>query len=197
MDKMIIVDNVYVNEELFSEKFVCNLDKCKGACCVDGDAGAPLNDDELAEVDKAYPIVEKYLSKQAKVEIKRVGKYVENEDFGIVTPDINGGICVYAYTDEQKVVKCAFEKAYLDGEISWKKPISCHLFPIRLGKKGVFETMNYEPREDICAPACTYGSALNVPVYIFLKEPITRKYGAEFYEALNTIAEIRKVKKRK
>jgi Protein of unknown function (DUF3109) len=194
MDQMIIVDNVYVSPELLKEKFVCALDKCKGICCVDGDAGAPLEENELAEVDKAYPIIEKYLTPDAKKEIKRVGKYLDSGEFGMVTPDIDGGVCVYAYTDENKIVKCAFEKAYYDGELTWKKPISCHLFPIRIGRKGVFESMNYEYREDTCSPACVNGTALDVPVYVFLKEPIIRKYGEAFYDALSHIAAMRKKK---
>lgn len=195
MDQMIIVDNVYVDPALLKEKFVCALDKCKGICCVDGDAGAPLAADELDEVDKAYPIVKKYLTPNAIAEIERVGKYLEDDEFGVVTPDIEGGICVYAFRDEQDIVKCAFEKAYYAGEISWKKPISCHLFPIRIGRKGVFESMNYEFREDICSPACANGSALDVPVYVFLKEPIVRKYGEAFYDALAQIAAMKKGKK--
>jgi hypothetical protein len=188
MDKMIIVDNKYVSEELLKEKFVCNLDKCKGACCVEGDAGAPLNDDELAKIDEVYPVIKKYLSAEAIAEIERVGLYRRDDEFDMVTPDINGGVCVYAFYDKKNIVKCAIEKAYLAGEVDWKKPISCHLFPIRIGKKGIFESLNYEPREDICAPACANGSALNVPVYQFLQEPITRKYGPEFYDALHHIA---------
>jgi hypothetical protein len=186
---MIIIDNIFVDEELIKEKFVCNLDKCKGACCVDGDAGAPLAEDELQTLTNVFPIVKKYLSKAALAEIERVGIYTRDAEFDWVTPDIDGGVCVYAYEDEKKVVKCAIEKAYLNGEITWKKPISCHLFPIRMGTKGVFEAMNYEPREDLCAPACINGSALNVPVYRFLKEPIIRKFGEGFYSALDTIAQ--------
>jgi hypothetical protein len=194
MDKMIIIDNVYISEELIKEKFVCALDKCKGACCVDGDAGAPLLDSELKNIEEVYPVIKKYLSPEAIVEIEKTGLYRKDEDFDWVTPDINGGVCVYAYHNEQGIVKCAIEKAYNAGEVSWKKPISCHLFPIRMGTKGMFEAMNYEPREDLCAPACANGSALNVPVYQFLQEPIVRKYGQDFYNALDTIAQ-KKIKK--
>jgi Protein of unknown function (DUF3109) len=188
MEQMIIIDNVYVSEELIKEKFVCALDKCKGGCCVDGDAGAPLNHDELAKIEEVFPVVKKYLSAEALAEIERVGLYTKDVDFDMVTPDINGGVCVYGFTDERGIVKCAIEKAYNAGEVTWKKPISCHLFPIRIGKKGIFESLNYEPREDLCAPACANGSALNVPVYKFLQEPITRKYGADFFDALDQIA---------
>jgi hypothetical protein len=189
MDKVIIIDNVMVSSELIKEQFVCALDKCKGACCVDGDAGAPLKEEELEIIDKVYPIVEKYLTDEAKARIKEVGRYQQDDEFEYVTPDINGGVCVYGYTNEQGVVKCAFEKAYLNNEIKWQKPISCHLFPIRMDKRGVFDAMNYEPREDLCAPACANGKSLNVPVYQFLKGSITRLYGEGFYEALDLIAQ--------
>ncbi|MFM2387990.1 MAG: hypothetical protein RL660_2747 [Bacteroidota bacterium] len=189
MDKVIIIDNKMVSTELLREQFVCNLDKCKGACCVDGDTGAPLEEAELDTIDEVYPIVEKYLTKEAKARIKKVGRYHQDEDFGYVTPDINGGVCVYGLTDEKGIVKCAFEQAYNNGEIAWKKPISCHLFPIRIGRRGMFESLEYEPREDICAPACSFGKKLGVPVYKFLEESITRKYGEEFYEALEQIAD--------
>jgi Protein of unknown function (DUF3109) len=185
---MIIIDNVIVSEELISEKFVCALDKCKGGCCVDGDAGAPLSEEELGELEEVYPLVKKYLSEKAIAEIEKVGIYTHDDEFAWVTPAIDGGICVYGYKDEKGIVKCAIEKAYLNKEIEWQKPISCHLFPIRMGTQGVFDVMNYEPREDLCAPACANGSALNVPVYQFLKGPIERKFGAHFYEALDHIA---------
>jgi hypothetical protein len=185
---MIIIDNVIISEELISEKFVCALDKCKGGCCVDGDAGAPLNEEELSELEDVFPIVKKYLSKEAIAEIEKVGIYTHDDEFHWVTPVIDGGICVYGYKDEKGIVKCSIEKAYLNKEVEWQKPISCHLFPIRMGTRGVFDVMNYEPREELCAPACANGSALNVPVYQFLKGPIERKFGAPFYEALDHIA---------
>jgi hypothetical protein len=189
MDKMIIIDNVMVSAALIKEQFVCALDKCKGACCVDGDAGAPLNEDELEKLDEVYPTIEKYLTQEAKARIKEVGLYQQDEDFDWVTPDIDGGVCVYGITDEQGVVKCAIEKAYQAGEVAWPKPISCHLFPIRIGKKGMFDSLNYEPREDLCAPACANGVSLGVPVYQFLKDSISRKYGEGFYDALDHIAQ--------
>jgi hypothetical protein len=185
---MILIDNVHVSDEVIKEQFVCDLDKCKGGCCVDGDAGAPLAYTELEIIDKVYPIIEKYLSPEAKAEIAKVDKYRQDEEFDWVTPDINGGLCVYGYTDEKGIVKCAFEKAYYAGEISWKKPISCHLYPIRIEKTDLFDVLHYEPREVLCAPACINGKKLKVPVYQFLKEPIIRKYGQDFFNALETIA---------
>jgi hypothetical protein len=187
---MIAIDNVLVSDEVVEEQFVCDLTKCKGGCCEDGDAGAPLNVDELDELINAYEAVKPYMTPEGIREIEKVGKYVYDREFGWVTPTINGQICAYGYRDKQGIVKCAIEQAYNDEKISWKKPISCHLFPIRLkkSKNGQTEYMNYEPREDLCAAACKLGKKLKVPTYIFLKEAIIRKYGEDFYATLEATA---------
>ena len=124
-------------------------------------------------------------------EINKQGKYLYDQEFGWVTPTIEGTICAYGYRDKYGIIKCSIEDAYNDGKLDWKKPISCHLFPIRIKKSKrdpEIEYVNYEPREDLCAAACTFGKKLKMPVYIFLKESITRKYGVEFYEALEATA---------
>ena len=123
-------------------------------------------------------------------EIERQGKYVYDQEFGWVTPTINSQICAYGYKDKQGIVKCAIEQAYNEDKISWKKPISCHLFPIRIqkSKNGKTEYVNYEPREDLCAAACKLGKKLKVPAYVFLKDSLIRKYGEEFYETLDATA---------
>lgn len=192
---MIAIDNKLVSDELVEEQFVCNLAKCKGGCCVDGDAGAPLQDDELAVISAVYDAVKPYLPERHVEEIEKQGKYVFDDEYGWVTPTINGGICVYAITDEQGIVKCGIEQAFNDKKLpaqaaTWKKPISCHLFPVRIKKSndGESEYVNYEPREDLCKPACKLGKKLKMPVYRFLKEPLIRKYGEEFYEALDAVA---------
>lgn len=185
---MILIDDVLISDEILQEEFVCNLDKCKGGCCVDGDAGAPLLKNELSTLKRVYPKVKKYLSEQAIKEIEKVGIYTQDEDFEYVTPDINKGVCVYGYEDDKGVVKCAIEKAYNNGEVSFKKPISCHLFPIRVTKKDNFEAWNYEPRQILCSAACKLGKELAVPVYVFLKDAIIRAKGEDFYKALDTIA---------
>ncbi len=188
MDKMIIIDDILVSDEIIQEEFICHLEKCKGGCCVDGDAGAPLAKNELKKIKEAYKILQHELSAEAKAEIKRVGPYTQEEYFGYVTPAINGGICVYGYTDETGVVKCLIEKAYNEGRTDFKKPISCHLFPIRETKTEHYMALNYEPRETLCAPACSLGKKHGVKVYEFLKEPLIRKYGEEFYNVLDEIA---------
>ena len=188
---MIIIDHVLVSDQVVEEQFVCDLTKCKGGCCEDGDAGAPLENKEKEYVKDFFEIVKPYMTKEGIKEIKQVGPYLYDREFGWVTPTIDGKICAYGYKDKEGIIKCAFEQAYNDGKISWKKPISCHLFPIKLSKSksdpGI-EYMNYEPREDLCKAACSLGKKLKVPAYVFLKDSIIRKYGETFYETLDATA---------
>jgi len=196
---MIAIDHVLLSDKIVSEQFVCDLTRCKGACCVDGDAGAPLDIDELKKIDEVFETVTTYLGQESVAEIERQGRYVYDREFGWVTPTINSKICVYGLTDANGVVKCAIEQAYLDGKVQWKKPISCHLFPIitKKSKDGITEYANYEPREDNCQSACTLGKKLKVPVYEFLKEPLIRKFGESFYEALDATAKHLEAKTKK
>ena len=183
---MIAINNVLVSDQLISEQFVCDLTRCKGACCVDGDAGAPLDKKELKKLDEVFNDVLPYLEPEGIAEIERQGRYVYDKEFGWVTPTINSKVCVYGIKDKMGIVKCGIEAAYLDGKINFKKPVSCHLFPVIVTKSrdGFTEYANYEPREDHCKAACALGKKLKVPVYEFLKEPLTRKFGNKFYEAL-------------
>lgn len=185
---MIAIDNVLISDQVIEEHFVCDLVKCKGGCCVDGDAGAPLENNELKELKSVYNKVSSYLTKEGRLKIESEGKYTYDSEFGWVTPTISNGMCAYGVVDEKGIVKCGIEQAYNDGKISWKKPISCHLFPIRIKKAGKTELVNYEPREGLCSPACELGKKLKVPTYQFLKEPIIRKYGEDFFEALQATA---------
>jgi Protein of unknown function (DUF3109) len=187
---MIAINNVLLSDQIINDQFVCDLTSCKGACCVDGDAGAPLSDKELKNVDEVFEQVLPYLRAEGIAEINKQGRYVHNEEFGWVTPTIDNKICVYGIFDQNGTVKCGIEQAYLDGKTNWKKPISCHLFPIivKKSKDGVTEFANYQPREDHCKAACSLGKKLKVPVYEFLKEPLVRKFGNEFYETLDATA---------
>ena len=187
---MIAIDNVLVSDKIVSEQFVCDLNKCKGACCVDGDAGAPLDKSELKHIDEVFDKVLPYLNETSKREIEKQGRFVYDREYGWVTPTINSQICVYGIVDKNGIVKCGIEQAYLDGKIKWKKPISCHLFPVIVKKSsdGITEYANYEPREDHCKAACSLGEKLKVPVYQFLKEPLIRKFGKKFFEALDATA---------
>lgn len=187
---MIAIDNVLISDEVVSEQFVCDLTKCKGGCCEDGDAGAPMETEELNELINAYDIIKEYMTEEGRKEIAKVGKYIYDQEFGWVTPTLKGKICAYGFRDNQGIIKCAIEQAYNDDKIKWRKPLSCHLFPIRIkpSKDKKTDYVNYEPREDLCAAACKLGKKLKVPVYIFLKDSIIRKYGEEFYQTLEATA---------
>jgi hypothetical protein len=197
---VIVIDNILVSEDIVEKQFVCNLEKCKGGCCEDGDAGAPLGDEERGIITNVYESVKPYLSQASINEIEKKGKYTFNEEFGWVTPTLSSDseICAYGIRDKDGIIKCAFEQAYYDGKIKWKKPVSCHLFPIIVekGKNGNPDMMNYEPRQKLCNPACSLGKKLQVPTYQFLKEALIRKYGEKFYDALEAIA-TKKFKKNK
>jgi hypothetical protein len=196
---LIVIDNILISDDVVEKQFVCDLNKCKGGCCEEGDAGAPLEDEELETVLEMYEKIKPYLSAASIAEVEKKGKYVYHKEFGWVTPTLGNDkeICVYGNRDEKGIIKCAFEQAYYDGVIPWKKPISCHLFPIitKKGKHGGYNHVNYEPREKLCNPACGLGKKLQVPTYEFLKEPLTRKFGEEFYNALDQAAKLHAGKK--
>jgi hypothetical protein len=185
---MIQVGQVLVSDDIKEKEFVCNLEKCKGACCVEGDFGAPLEDDELPVLREIYEQVKPYLSEAGIKAIERQGIYVLDDDGDFSTPTIGGRECAYSIYDEKGVLKCGIEQAYLDGKITWKKPISCHLYPIRITKKKNFEAVNYH-KWSICSPACALGKELQVPLYKFLKEALVRKYGQAWYDELTALIE--------
>src|SRR4028119_477480 len=191
---MIAIGNILVSDEVVEEKFLCDLTKCKGGCCEDGDAGAPLEVEELNHLLNFVDVVKEYMTAEGIKEIEKSGKYIYNQEFGWVTPTVNGKICAYGYRDKQGIIKCAIEQAYNAGKIGWKKPISCHLFPIRIKKSKGEQTeyVNYEPRKDLCAAACKLGKKLKVPAHVFLEEAIVRKYGEEFYKTLEATAKYMK-----
>lgn len=189
---MIVIENILVSDDVVEKQFVCDLAKCKGGCCEDGDAGAPLDKEELKIIDENFEKVKPYITAASLKEIEQKGRYIYNREFGWVTPtlDNDSEICVYGIREKNGIIKCAFEKAYYEGVIAWKKPISCHLYPIiaKKGKHGDYEKVNYEPRENLCNPGCILGEKLKVPAYEFLKESLVRKYGEDFYNALDKAA---------
>lgn len=187
---MISIEHTLVSDEVIAEQFVCDLLRCKGGCCVDGDAGAPLEDEERDMLREVYPEVKHLLSAEAQKKIAEDGIYAYDQEFGWVTPVISSGMCAFGIKGQNDIVKCGIEHAYNAGKISWKKPISCHLFPIRIkkSKSGKTEYVNYEPRPDLCKAGCKLGKSLKVPVYNFLKDALTRKFGAAYYEALSATA---------
>ena len=180
---MIQIDDKLISEDIFSEEFVCNLSKCKGACCVDGDTGAPLEKSELSILEEIFPKIKSYLRPEGVLAIEEQGTHIIDFEGDLVTPLVDNSECAYVIFDEKGWTKCGIEKAHEDGVIDWKKPISCHLYPIRVTEYRTFSALNYH-EWPICDDACTLGKELQVPVYKFLKEPLTRKYGAEFYETL-------------
>jgi hypothetical protein len=186
---MIVINDTYISDDIADKHFVCDLSKCKGACCVEGDLGAPLEESELKIIEDIYPIVQEYMSGEGKFTVEQNGMYLLDEDGDYSTTTINGAECVFAIYDNDKVLKCAIEQAYLDGKTTYKKPISCHLYPIRIKKfDSKYVTVNYD-RWSICAPACELGKNLKVPVYKFLKEPLIREFGEDWYKQLELAVE--------
>lgn len=177
---MIIVDNAVLSDDLKEKHFVCDLAKCKGACCVEGDLGAPLEKEELDILDESLEVILPYLSQKGKDYIEIQGPYILDEEGDFSTTTIEDNECAFAIYDEKNILKCGIEQAYLDGKTTWQKPISCHLYPIRITKYDHYDALNYD-RWDICNPACKLGDELKVPVYKFLKGPLVRKYGEDWY----------------
>lgn len=187
---MFQVEKTIISEEILEKEFVCNLSACKGACCVDGDAGAPLEEDELPIIEEIQPILEKYLRKEGLEAIKAHGPYTTNELGEHETTLINGADCAYVIYDDKKVALCAIEEAYNQGEIQFKKPVSCHLYPIRIKQYSEFAAVNYD-RWEICDDACSLGKELSVPVYKFVKQALVRKFGEQWYSELERVAQER------
>lgn len=186
---MIQIDDKLISEDIFSEEFVCNLSKCKGACCVEGDVGAPLDREETKILERIFNDVKPYLRPEGVKALEEQGTFtVDPSDNDFVTPMVNGEECAYVIFDENGVTKCGIEKAYEDGAVDWQKPISCHLYPIRITPYSTFTALNYHQWK-ICSDACDLGKELQVPIYKFLKTPLIRKYGEDFYQVLSEAAE--------
>ncbi len=184
---MIAIQNTLVSDDIIENKFVCDLNKCKGECCVAGDMGAPLDEEELPILDAIYEKVKPYMSEEGIAAIELQGKYlIEDGEDEYTTPLIEGRECAYTIFDKG-IATCAIEKAYLHGDIGFKKPISCHLYPVRINKYDGYDAVNYHEWQ-VCSPACSLGKALSVPVYEFLREPLLRKYGSDWYEQLQYAA---------
>lgn len=186
---MIAVGDTLVSEEIIDKKFVCDLNACKGACCVKGDYGAPLEESELAILNRVYKKVEPFLPESGKKAIAEQGKFIRYEKREWVTPLAKNNECAYTVF-ENGFAKCGIEKAYLAGEINFKKPISCHLYPIRISKHRTgYDALNYD-RWSICSAACKLGKSLSVSVYEFLKEPLIRKYGKRWFKQMEKTAKV-------
>lgn len=177
-----------VSEEIIENDFMCNLSACKGACCVDGDAGAPLTKEETQILEDIYPEVKPFLRKEGIKAIEEQGTFITSHFGELETPLIDGADCAYVIFDEKKTALCGIEEAYNQGVVSWKKPISCHLYPIRVKEYSEFSAVNYD-KWSICSDACTLGKELQIPIYKFVKEALIRKFGEDWYNELEKVAE--------
>ena len=175
-----------VSEEILERDFVCNLSACKGNCCIDGDAGAPLSVEETKILEEIYPKVKPYLRPEGIAAIEAQGTWVKGEDGDFETTLIEGKDCAYVIFDGATAL-CGIEQAYNEGIVSWKKPVSCHLYPIRVKDFSEFTAVNYD-KWDICNDACTLGKELQVPVYKFVKEALVRRFGEDWYLELEKVA---------
>ena len=185
---MIQIDDKLISLDVLEEHFVCDLNACKGACCVEGDAGAPLTEQEASIMDRVYKEVAPGLSDEGRKAIDEQGSHVIDQDGEFVTPLIDGKECAYTLFDDNGMASCGIEKAWQEGKTDFRKPVSCHLYPIRTKRLSDVEAVNYE-RWHICSAACSLGASLKVPVFRFAKEALIRKYGEEWFEALEVAEE--------
>lgn len=185
---MIQIDDTIVSFDIFDVLFLCDLSKCHGMCCVEGDAGAPLEPEEVEELQKAYPIVKDMLPEASRQVIESQGvSYVDSQG-DLVTQIVNGRDCVFAYTDTDSSVKCALDTAYRAKRIPFRKPVSCYLYPVRIDKFPSFTAVNVH-KWSICKSAFECGASAGLPVYRFLKEPLIFKFGRSWYDKLCIAAE--------
>jgi hypothetical protein len=187
---MFQVGKTLVSEDILRKEFACNLSACKGACCVAGDAGAPLDKGEEEKLNEVYPVVKKYMRPEGIAAIDKQGTYVQSdfEQGELETPLVEGKECAYVFFDERKTALCSIEAAYRNNEIDWKKPISCELYPVRVRQYSEFSAINYD-QWNICNPACLLGKELEIPVYRFTKNALVRKFGEDWYKELTLVAE--------
>ncbi|WP_378185803.1 DUF3109 family protein [Aquimarina sp. W85] len=185
---MFQIGKTIISEEIIEKDFVCNLSACKGACCIDGEAGAPLDEEETKILEQIYPTVKSYLRPEGIEAIEAQGVFVKGTDGDWETPLIEGADCAYVIFDKKGTALCAIEEAYNQGEVDWKKPVSCHLYPVRVQEYSEFSAVNYHKWE-ICDDACTLGKEFQVPVFKFVKAALVRKFGNDWYQELEKVAE--------
>jgi hypothetical protein len=193
---MLAIQNTLVSLDLLERHFVCDLNACKGACCVKGDAGAPLTDEEINLLEEIIDDILPYLDEEGKAMIAQKGVFEIDVDGDKGTSLLENGRCAFALVDDCGLVSCGIEKAEKAGDITFKKPISCHLYPVRITEYKEYDAVNYN-QWSICKPACDCGAKLNVPLFKFLKEALTRKYGNEWYEELEMIDQLRNAEDKK
>lgn len=181
----IYIEDKLVSVALFEEMFHCNYEACKGACCVEGEEGAPVTADEIVALQDALPKFAHLLNDAGKKVIEKKGVYVKKSGGVYKTPLVKGRSCAFAVFENGKAL-CGIEKAQKDGLIDVQKPVSCHLYPLRVCERNGVELLEYD-RWEICSPACKLGAAMKLPVFRFLKEAIERRYGEAFYVALESV----------
>ena len=186
--RILQVGNVLVSPDIITEKFCCDLDACKGECCIEGDAGAPVTLDEIMEIEDALDVVWDDLSASAQAIIDKQGVAYTDIEGDLVTSIVNGKDCVFTCYDEKGCCYCAIERAYRQGRVPFYKPVSCHLYPIRVGEYGPYRALNYD-RWDVCKMAVLKGQKENLPIYKFLREPLIRRFGEDWYAELELVAE--------
>ncbi len=184
---MIQIDDTLISLDLLERHFICDLGICKGACCIEGESGAPLEEEELPLLEEALPEVWDDLSPEAQAIIEEQGVAYVDSDGDLVTSIVNGKDCVFTCYDSDGTCKCAIEKAYREGRVRFYKPISCHLYPVRITKYAGFTAVNYH-RWDICKAAELLGAREKLPLSRFLREPLVRRFGEEWYHALSECA---------
>lgn len=185
---LIEIGDKIVSTQVFENKFVCDLMACKGACCVKGDAGAPLSFEEVSILEDELDAIKPYMRQEGIEAVEKQGVFYMDQDNEPVTTLVNNSECAFVFFDENGITKCAVEQAHREGKTPFKKPISCHLYPIRVKQFTDFTALNYD-KWSICAPACACGDRLDVPVFKFLKEPLIRAFGEKFYEELLVVDE--------
>jgi hypothetical protein len=183
---MLEIDNTLVSLDLITSNFACNLQACKGACCVTGDSGAPLETEEAKKLQEIYPALKAYLRNESVVTIETLGTSVIDIESDTVTPLNDGKECAYTLF-EDGIARCAIEKAYNEGVIDFRKPVSCYLYPVRIKKYQRYDAVNYD-RWEICRPAIKMGNEINRPVYLFVKDALCRHYGEAWFTRLETAA---------
>ena len=184
---MIVIDDILVSDELLEKKFICDLNKCKGACCQQGDYGAPVDNKEMEIIEKIYPILKPYLTEEAIDAIEKNGLFKSYKDEAFMgTNLLEDGSCVFVKKNEIGMLECMVEKAFANGETDYRKPISCHLYPVRVMENPQVNltALNYS-QWDICKAACELGIKENLPLYRFVKDAIIRRFGQEFYDQLD------------
>lgn len=186
-----MIDNTIVSDAFLQASFACDLPKCKGDCCVSGDAGAPLADDEIAVLEDYFEDFVPFMLPEGVEVVKNNGVYDYDEAGNLVTPLVHGRACAFAGFHENGTSFCAIEKAFLAGKIDFRKPVSCHLYPVRLIEKDGFLHLTYH-QWSICVPAVRRGNREDIPLFRFLKEPLIRRFGEEWYTRL--VKEIQKIR---